>query len=401
MSAKRHVLTVVTRFEAGAGLVALRGAQALDSDRFQITVAAGSGDKLLEEAASSGFAIRPLTHLVPQIAPRQDLRAVAELEALLARGPADVVHTHSAKAGAVGRLAARRAGVRRVVHTYHGFPFHEFQSPARRAAYVGIERRLGKITDVGLCVGTAVAVEAIRRHLLPPERIRTIGVTTTPISSSTSQQLRLQARAELGIPLSCQVVGCVGRLAYQKAPEHFVAALARLNRPNVVGVWIGDGEMAEPLRRTIARMGPTCHILLAGHRSDVAALLPAFDVFALPSRYEGLPVAVVEAMIAGVPVVATAVNAVSDAVVPGVTGLLVPPQQPELLAGAIAHLLDHPQQAAQLALRARARLQGQHSQQELGHSLAAAYAPDTETAHWAGPMSGFAVEPNQKEQACV
>jgi glycosyltransferase involved in cell wall biosynthesis len=108
----------------------------------------------------------------------------------------------------------------------------------------------------------------------------------------------------------------------------------------------------------------------------VPEILPAFDVFALPSRYEGLPTAVVEAMVCGIPVVATAVNAVSDVVVPGQTGLLVPPQRPDLMADAVRYLLDRPAVAARMADTARARLGDRFGEQALRDALAAAYADD-------------------------
>jgi glycosyltransferase involved in cell wall biosynthesis len=317
--------------------------------------------------------------LKPDIAPRSDVRAVRWLAAELAARRPDVVHTHCAKGGAIGRIAARRAGIARIVHTYHGFPFHEFQSAARRGAYVAAERRLGRFTDVGLCVGTGVAVEAVRRGLLAPQRVRTIGVTLDPASRpppagpERAVLARLNARQRLGLAPDAVVVGAVGRLTYQKAPEDFVAALTALNRPEVTGVWVGGGELARPVARLAAKSGQ--RILLTGEREDVSDLLPGFDVFALPSRYEGLPTAVAEAMACGRPVVATAVNAVADLVEPGVTGLLVPPARPDLLAAGIGHLLDAPQQAAAMAARALARIGDRYGPQALRIALLAAYQP--------------------------
>ena len=169
--------TVITRLEGGAGQHALRGALSMDPDCFEMTLITGSGDPLLlDQAAAAGLEVITEPALRAPIAPRSDLRALARLRDLLDRRPFDIVHTHTAKAGVLGRLAAHRAGVPRLVHTYHGFPFHEFQAAPRRQAYVQIERRLGRITDLALCVGTGVAVEAVRRRLISPERIRTIGV---------------------------------------------------------------------------------------------------------------------------------------------------------------------------------------------------------------------------------
>ena len=133
----------------------------------------------------------------PPIDPRSDLRALRALTALLRRGRYDVAHTHTAKAGALGRMAATRAPVPRIVHTYHGFLFHEFQSRARRGAYVAIERRLGRHTDVALRVGTGVAVEAIRRGLVAPDRVRTIGVAVDGEPGAAPAARRPGARREL------------------------------------------------------------------------------------------------------------------------------------------------------------------------------------------------------------
>ncbi len=436
-----RVAVLITRLEGGAGVLALRGAMALDPRSYQLTIITGQGSsRLLSEARAAGLTVMAEPALRTPIDPVRDVVALRRLEVLLRRERFDVVHTHTAKAGTLGRLAARRAAVPRIVHTYHGFPFHEFQPAARRAAYIAIERRLGRFTDLALCVGTGVAVEAVRRGLISPERIRTIGVAVdgfgwpagehagaaVPVASQPSAQqtaagdgrlgepsavvmaaakpaaagltgagltgagltgagltgagltatglaAREIARRELGLPSDATVIGAVGRLTYQKAPEDFVDVIRRLRRPGVVGVWVGDGELAGKVRR-LAAADPAVPVVLAGERADVPRLLPAFDVFALPSRYEGLPTAIVEAMMCGVPVVATAVNAVADVVVPGETGLLVPPGRPDLMASAVSYLLSSPAAATRMATQAQARLGDRYGISALRAALAAAYA---------------------------
>ncbi|MFC5996886.1 glycosyltransferase [Pseudonocardia hispaniensis] len=377
MSSRLRVATIVTRLEAGAGEVALRGALALDPARYAVSIVAGSGSRLLGEAASAGLEVLLEPALRSPISPADDVAALRNLTRLLRARRDDVVHTHSAKAGALGRIAAHRSGVGRIVHTFHGLPYHEFQSAARRRTYIAIERRLGRITDVALCVGTGVAVEVVRRGLAAPERVRTIGVASGGLPTPCVPRTRARARGLLGLPADVAVVGAVGRLAYQKAPEDFVAAMVALRRPEVVGVWVGGGPLAERMRTLAGRALPQARVVLAGERADVREVLPAFDVFALPSRYEGLPVAIVEAMTCGIPVVATAVNAVSDVVVPGRTGLLVPPHRPRLLAAAVAHLLDHPDEAARMAESAKASLGDRFADRTLGDALTAAYVGTT------------------------
>ena len=379
MTRPLRVATVIARLEGGAGLQAFRGACAMDPDAAEITLITGSGDYLLGAAERAGVPAMREPSLRAVLDPVHDRQALLRLTSLFREHHFDVVHTHGAKAGAVGRLAARRAGVARIVHTYHGFPFHEFQSAARRGAYVAIERRLGRITDMVLCTGTAVAAEAVRRGLAAPHRIRAIGVAVPGAGQQgyperRNPQARARARLALGLPADATVVGAVGRLTYQKVPEDFIAALCALG-PGVTGVWIGSGELAGTVAQ-LARAVPGLHVVFPGERHDVADLLPALDVFVLPSRYEGLPTVIVEAMLAGVPVVATAVNAVTDLVSPGETGLLVPPRRPDLLAGAVRHLLSSPEAAARMAARARAHVGDRYGEAALRAALMAAYAPD-------------------------
>jgi glycosyltransferase involved in cell wall biosynthesis len=369
-----HVAQVVTRFIAGAGGVALRGALALDRRRFSVTILAADGGPLLGEAERAGLEVVRLRHLLPEIAPWDDWRALGELTERLAAGRFDVVHTHSAKAGALGRLAAHRVGVPLIVHTLHGFPFHEFQSAPRRAAYIRIERRLGRITDRFLAIGAAVAAEAVRLGIAEPERILTVASAVDPTGlHPPSPAEREAARRLLGVPLAAAVVGTVGRLDEQKAPEDMVAAAAALDRPDVRFVWVGGGPLERSVRRRVERSGLAGRFLLLGERGDVRRLLAGFDLFAMSSLYEGLPCAIVEAIAAGIPVVATAVNAVPEVVVPGRTGLLVAPRAPRQLSRALAYALDHPEAAARMAAAARVQIGDRFAPDALGRDLEETY----------------------------
>jgi glycosyltransferase involved in cell wall biosynthesis len=368
-----RVAQVITRFIAGAGGVALRGALALDPDVYSVSIISAPGGPLLAEAERAGLEVVLLDHMNPEINPVEDYRCLHELEEKLGDGHFDLVHTHSAKAGALGRIAARRARIPGVVHTFHGFPFHNFQSWPLRMTYVEIERRLGRMTDQFLAVGGAVAAQAISLKIASPERIRTIASAIDVNVAPVSQAGRIEARRLMGLPMEAPVVGTVGRLAPQKAPQDMVAAMEAIGRSGVYCVWIGSGPLLRDTADLIQRKGLAGRFLLLGERNDVAALLPGFDVFALASRYEGIPCSLVEAITCGIPVVATAVNAVPEVVVPGRTGMLVPPSEPKLLARAIAFLLDHPDQGERMADAARVLIGDRFHPSILGQDLAFTY----------------------------
>lgn len=374
MGTRLEVAVVVTRFIAGAGGVALRGVLPLDPGRYQVTIITGQGGPLTDRAAAAGMRVLIEPSLVAPLSPSDDRRALRRLTELCTAGGYDVVHTHSAKAGALGRLAAHRADVPRIVHTYHGFPFHQFQNPVRRTAYIAIERRLARITDDVLAIGTGVATEALRLGLATPGALRTITPVVDAVTVPRTDSSRTAARAALGVDATTPLIGTVGRIDYQKAPEHLIAAIAALRHTDAVAVWIGSGPGEREAKELVHRLGLTDRFRFAGERSDVPQLLPAFDVFAMASRYEGLPCAVVEAMRCGLPVVATAVNSVPDLVVPGESGLLVPPGRPRLLAGAIDDLLADRGRAQRMARRGQAAAGSTYNAESLAEVLDQVYS---------------------------
>ncbi|MER7541478.1 glycosyltransferase [Actinomadura sp.] len=394
---KLRVATVITRFNGGAGQVALNGALALPDGGYERAIVTGGvgmdstaasignsvlyGDDAVANAAAgdltpqahaAGMEIVQVGPLVPQISPRDDLAALRTLTRVLADGRYDVVHTHSAKGGVIGRIAAARAGVPRIVHTWHGFPFNEFQSWPRRRVYIRLERIAAKRTDAFLAIGSETVTTALRLGLTTPERVRLSWPAVDVDAYAAAPGSRAQARRRLDLPLGVKVVGSIGRLTFQKGPEIFVKAIARLP-DDVFGLWVGGGPMADELAELTEKLGVAERMRWLGHRGDVADVLPAFDVMAMASRWEGLPCVLVEAIGAGVPLVATAVPSNQDLVLAGETGMLVRPEDPDGLAAAVSALLDDPAAAARMAERARARVGDWFSPAHLGTVLDEVY----------------------------
>jgi glycosyltransferase involved in cell wall biosynthesis len=378
-----RVAHVNANFLTGSGGIMLREALAVDPARFSTTILAAEGGTLFDAAERAGVPVVRLRRMGGgrHVYPWADAGAVGELARQLRAGRFDIVHTHAGRAGALGRVAARRVGVPALVHTLHGFPFNDFQSPPTRAALRAVERRLGRITDWFLTDGTFVAAEAIRLKIAPPDRIRALVSPTEAVPAATEVSRR-EARRLLGLPADAPVIGTTGRLDRQKGPLDMVDAVAALGRPDVRMVWVGDGAMRAETERRIAERGLGDRFLLLGNRTDVPRLLPGFDVLAMSSLWEGLPCSVLEAMTCGIPVVATAVNSVPEVVIPGRTGLLARPADPSSLSRALAFMLDHPGDAARMAAAARAQVADQFRADVLGSELMDVYA--AALAHAAG-----------------
>lgn len=356
---KVKVLHVITRFIAGSGGNTLVSAAGMDPSRYETWVAAMPGGPLWEEAEHAGVRTVRLRHMRERISPWHDLLVTAELVRLIRRERFTVVHTHCSKAGLSGRLAARLAGTPVVVHTFHILAVHPGLSRGRRLAYLVMERLARRWAHRYVAVAPRVALDAVRQHIAPPGSLVVVpsAVDVPRVSPDDDQAVR----NELGIPADAPVVGTVGRIVQQKAPLDFVrmCALVHSRRPEVVFVMVGDATLEsagleEETRRTAARLGVP--VIFTGFRPDAPRVAASFDVYVVPSLYEGLGRAVTEAMASARPVVATAVNGVPDLVEHGATGLIAPPSDPAALATAVEWLLDHPVQAAQMGAQAQERV---------------------------------------------
>ncbi len=312
-------------------------------------VQTGAEGELHSETRARGVVHHLEPSLVREIHPVKDALALARLTRFLRAGRWDVVHTHSSKAGVLGRCAARLAGVPHVVHTVHGWGFHEGQSAAVFRLYVLLERMCAPRTDVLVHVAERDRVLGLRQRIGRPEQYRLIRSGIEIARFRDDRTPPAAARRALGVPEDAFVVGSVGRLVPQKAPLDLVDAFAEVAAavPRAFLVIVGDGPLRGAVEARAAARGLADRVVLPGIRRDVPALLRAFDVFALSSRWEGLPRVFPQAMAAGLAVVATDVAGAADIVEPGHTGFLVPPGDTRALGHGILRL------AGDAALRRR------------------------------------------------
>ena len=295
---------------------------------------------LLDDARAEGFRIVALP-LARSFSPAAQIRAFRALYRLFRAERPDLVHAHMPISGFLARLAARAAGVPRVAYTCHGFLFNQPGPWPRRAASLAMEWFSGRLTDVFLTVSTEEAADA-RRLRIHPNPVA-IGNGRDPEIFHPDPAARAAIRHELSTPEGRVVITAVSRLVRHKGFPELLAAMRDVDAELwVVGERLPSdhGEDMEPYFAR-ANLGPRLRRL--GYRRDVPAILAASDVFVLPSHFEGLPMSVIEAMLCGVPVVATNIRGPREQVADGVTGLLVPPARVEPLAAALrAVVADEP-----------------------------------------------------------
>jgi glycosyltransferase involved in cell wall biosynthesis len=330
----------------GAQESAIVAARGLSSPEFESVLLSGleadDEGSLWAETAADGVRVVPVRHLVRAAHPVRDLLALLWLVRWCRRWRPDVVHTHSSKAGLVGRIAARLAGVPHVVHSVHGWSFNDEMPRRERALAIALERIGARFADVLIVESSTDLPKGLARRIGRRADYMLIrnGIDLERFRSARPDRARL--RASLGVPEDCWLAGTVGRVADQKDPLAMVAAWRAVHvaLPDAHFVWVGDGPLrgAVEAEARAAGLEKTFHVV--GVRRDVAEVLATLDAFALSSLWEGLPRTLSEAMAAGVPVVATAVDGTTEAIDHEHTGLLVAPKRPRALAAALVRLHD-------------------------------------------------------------
>jgi glycosyltransferase involved in cell wall biosynthesis len=351
----------------------------LDPARFLTTLITGVGEPdegdLSAEARARGVQPVIIPELGPRIRPGRDLVALGKLVRLLRRLRPDLVHTHTAKAGALGRVAARLAGVPLIAHTFHGHVLEGYFSPARTRLFVQIERGLARITDRIITVSPRVRDDLLARGVGRPDQMEVVpvGLDLARLLHGPASPPRL--REQLAIPSRAPLLGIVGRLVPIKDHPTLFQALALLQTPGPAPHLIvaGDGERREALKGLAQDLGLASRIHFLGWRNDLEAILSELDVVICCSKNEGTPVALIEAMAAGVPVLSTEVGGVGDLIVHGETGWLVPSGDPDALARGIRELLADPERRARPLAAARAAVLARHDVKGLIHRMDALY----------------------------
>jgi glycosyltransferase involved in cell wall biosynthesis len=333
--------------------------------RYQVEVVSGpqTGPEgsLIEEVRARQVKLTIMPEMVRQISPANDGKALLQLRAMM-RGadgkPAyEIIHTHSSKAGVLGRLAAKWAGVPVIVHTVHGWSFHDRMSPRKKALYVLLEKIGDRVGDAMIVVSPKDIDKGLAEGISRRERYTLIRSGIEMDRFGKPHLAREEMRRQLEIPTGALVVGSVTRLSAQKAPLDLVDAFAEVSRthPDVYFIVVGDGPLRAEVEAALQAQGIAERTILTGLRRDVPELMATFDVFVLTSLWEGLPRVLAQAMATGLPIVCTRADGSAEAVAEGENGYLVERGNTTEMAERVLALLSDGELRARLGAEGRRR----------------------------------------------
>jgi glycosyltransferase involved in cell wall biosynthesis len=370
---KIRILRIIGRLNVGGPAIHVVNLCAgLDPCRYEQRLVVGTESaeegSMMDYALSRGVQPQVIAELVTtfSLAPR-DVKALVKLYALIHRERPHIVHTHTAKAGFLGRLAARLAGVPVVVHTFHGHVLHGYYGPVKNQLLRRAEQSLAWLTDRLVTVSERVKNELVGYGIAKADKISVVplGFDLEPFVNSHAQ--KNEFRREIGFGDQHKLIGIVGRLFPIKNHALFLESAARIaaQEPAARFVVVGDGVLRPTLEKQARELGITNRVLFTGWRQDVPRICADVDVLVVCSDNEGTPVSAIEAMGARCPVVATRVGGLPDLIEDHKTGCLVPPRDGTALANAVLDLLHSPQSARKLGKNAQAFVRQRFTMQRL------------------------------------
>lgn len=310
----------------------------------------GPEGSLLDEARAGGYRVEIVPTLCRAVRPFTDWRAQRDLTRVLQALRPDIVHTHSSKAGVLGRLAARAAGVPGIVHTIHGMSFNRTQTPLVQWMYRGLERYCAGFTQRIVSVADAMSAQAVAAGIAGPDKFTTVYSGMRTERFAPDRYDRSAVRRTWGASGDDIVVGAVARLFDNKGYDALIPAMADAVRdhPRLRFVWVGDGPRRGDYERRLSELGLRERVHLTGliPPEQVPRMLAGMDMLVHASQWEGLPRVAVQALLMRVPVVSFAIDGAPEVVIPNQTGELVPLNNVAGLAQAIRTLADNPDRRA-------------------------------------------------------
>ncbi|HUH14413.1 MAG TPA: glycosyltransferase family 4 protein [Gaiellaceae bacterium] len=372
----KRILRVIARLNMGGPALHVAYLTAgLESRGYRTTLVAGElarGESSMAFVAEDlGVRVLPLTQLHRDVSVVRDAVATFRLARLIRSERPDIVHTHTAKAGAVGRVAALLAGGRRrplVVHTFHGHVLRGYFGPLRTTAFRLLETLLARWTDALVAVSPQVRDDLVALGIAPAEKFAVVRLGIELERRVAAEPgAREETRRLLGVADGRFVIGWVGRMTGVKRTEDVLLALRRLREGGTDAAlcMIGDGPDRDDVERRAHRLGIARHCLYLGYQEDIARWYAAVDAVILPSANEGTPVSVIEALAAGRPVVATNVGGVPDVVSDGEHGFLVDVGDVEALAERLARLAADPALRERMGAAGRAHVLSRYAVERL------------------------------------
>ena len=367
------VLRVIARLNVGGPALHVAYLTAgLAGRGYDTTLIAGSlarGEESMSFVAEQrGVRVETLDALHREISPLSDVRAIFRLARLIRHERPAILHTHTAKAGAVGRLAALLAGPARppiIVHTFHGHVLRGYFNRVATLGFRTLERLLASWTTVLVAVSPEVRDDLVALGVAPASKFTVVrlGIELDERVGAGDPGRRAETRRQLGIPEDGFVVGWVGRMTAVKRTDDVLLALRRLVDLDVDArlCLAGDGPDRDGLERRAHELGIAKRCLFLGYQEDVAAVYDAVDAVILPSANEGTPVSVIESLAAGRPAVATRVGGVPDVMRDGVDGFLVDVGDVDSLAVRLAELAADPERRATMGAAGRERVRTRYA----------------------------------------
>lgn len=358
---KTTVVHIITKLElGGAQQNTLFTVANLERSKYEPVLISGTRGILVDDAKKiNGATVYLIPELVREIRPFQDVVAFLKIRRILKelKKPFSqmIVHTHSSKAGILGRWAARVSGIHLIIHSIHGFGFHDFQPSFLRAFYICMERLTSLVTTRFIAVSRATIEKGVAKRIFTRDKTVLIrsGIDIREFQDVTCD--KVEKKKEWGLDAGCPLVAMIACLKTQKSPLDFVN-VAKIVSDAIAPVrflLIGDGVLRSEIEALIQKVGMEGKILLLGWRNDIPEILRCVDVLVLTSLWEGLPRVFPQAMASGVPVVATDVDGAPEAIEHGINGFLTPPKDVHAMAEKVIYLIRHPKEAQEMGKKGR------------------------------------------------
>ncbi|UCF56499.1 MAG: glycosyltransferase family 4 protein [Deltaproteobacteria bacterium] len=367
-----HTLPIVS----GSGINTFLSMKGMERKLYEVELACAPGGRLIQLVQENDMKVRPFKHMVQPLHPLKDTLALLDLTAFLKRNPYHIVHTHNSKAGFLGRLAAKLTGVPVIIHTVHGFAFHDQEPLWRQTLFRNLERLGSHWCDKMIFISQPLIDWALRDRIVGEEKIAKIysGIQLDlfrPIKSEEINKIRKKWKLREKEP----VIGIVSKLWEGKGHVILIDAFKLLKKriEDARLVIVGEGYLYNKLMRLADMNGLRESVLFTGFQMDVSEIIATFDVAVLPSFFEGMGRVLLEAMAMEKPVVASCVGGIPDLVEHGINGLLVRPGNVKELADALEKILSDKRLANKMGREGRKKIKEQFSSDVMVESIEKVY----------------------------